>query len=111
MMALDPVNTHFGGQSHNIGQFFVVDFHEGQLERDPAAVAATGRVFVPDGDERAHVLQDASPTWCLSMTLSWVFLVEPFQDTLTSEVTGTMRSAQVLAPRRGKGAVGGQVEH
>ena len=37
-----------------------------------------------------------------SITFSWVSLAKPFHDTFTSEVTGTMRSAQPLAPRRGK---------
>ena len=36
-----------------------------------------------------------------SMTCSWVSFVAPFQDTLTSEPTGTMRSAQARAPRPG----------
>ena len=36
-----------------------------------------------------------------SMTFSWVSLVAPFHDTFTSDVTGTIRSAHVLAPRLG----------
>ena len=37
-----------------------------------------------------------------SITLSWVSLVEPFQDTFTSDATGTIRSAQAVAPLPGK---------
>ena len=37
-----------------------------------------------------------------SMTFSWVVFVAPFHDTFTSDVTGTIRSAQALAPSLGK---------
>jgi hypothetical protein len=58
-------------------------------------------VRVADRDEGPGVGEDRSQRVPI-MICSWVSAVAPFQEIFTSEVTGTMRSAQARAPRRGK---------